>query len=69
MTGPSVSSLALIDWSQPWLDPWRERGLRVAQAALTGVALHEALNREQASPVRFVPQSEPETDAVSNVGV
>lgn len=58
MTGASVSSLALIDWSQPWLDPWRERGLRVTQAALAGVPLHEALNREQASPVRFVPQSE-----------
>jgi hypothetical protein len=58
VTGASVSSLALVDWNQPWLDPWRERGLRVTQAALTGVALHEALNREQASPVRFVPQSD-----------
>lgn len=32
--------------------------MRVAQAALDGLPLHDALNREQASPVRFVPQSQ-----------
>ena len=58
MTGASVLPLALIDWRQPWLDPWRETGLRVTQAVATGLPLHEALNREWASPVRFVPQND-----------
>lgn len=58
MSGATVSSLDLVDWRQPWLEPWRETGQRVAQAALAGQPLHEALNREQASAVRFVPQSE-----------
>ena len=54
----SVSSLALIDWTQPWLASWREPGTRVAQAALAGLPLCDALNREQAALVRFVPQSQ-----------
>ena len=58
MSGSTVSSLQLIDWNQPWLAPWRERGQSVAQAVASGLPLHEALNREQASPVRFAPQSE-----------
>ena len=53
-----ASSLAQIDWTPPWLAPWRDQGLRVAQTALAGLPLHEALNREQAAPVRFVPQSD-----------
>ncbi|MGH8822486.1 MAG: DUF3025 domain-containing protein [Rhodoferax sp.] len=47
-----------VDWNRPWLEPWREPGLRVAQAVADGLQLHEALNREQAAPGRFVPQSE-----------
>ena len=58
MTGASVSPLALIDWRQPWLEPWREPGLSVSQAVASGLPLHEALNRECASPVRFVPQND-----------
>ena len=46
-----------IDWSRPWLDPWREPGQRVAQAVAAGATLPEALNREPAAPLRFVPQS------------
>ena len=53
-----TSALAQIDWTPPWLAPWRDQGLRVAQTALAGLPLHEALNREQAAPVRFVPQSD-----------
>ena len=53
-----ASSLAHIDWTPPWLAPWRDQGLRVAQAALAGLPLYDALNREQAAPVRFVPQSD-----------
>lgn len=51
-----ASSLTVIDWNQPWLASWREPGQRVAQATLAGLPLHQALNREQAAPVRFVPQ-------------
>ena len=57
MVGGAPASLLQIDWERPWLDPWREPGQRVTQAALAGATLHEALNRESAAPVRFVPQS------------
>ena len=46
-----------VNWSRPWLDAWREPGQRVTQAIAEGAALHEALNRERAAPVRCVPQS------------
>jgi Protein of unknown function (DUF3025) len=49
--------LQQVDWRRPWLDPWREQGERVTQAVAEGALLPEALNREQAAPVRFVPQS------------
>lgn len=52
-----AAALKAIDWGQPWLDRWRAPGQRVAQAVLAGTGLPEALNREQAAPVRFVPQS------------
>ena len=55
---PAENAVALsVDWSQLWLAPWRNPGQQIAQAVAAGVALPEALNREQASPVRFVPQS------------
>ncbi len=50
--------LEAIAWQAPWLAPWREAGQVVAQAAVSGLPLHQALNRAQAAPVRFVPQSE-----------
>lgn len=51
--------LAQIDWHAPWLAPWRGIGEPVAQQALAGAALPDALNMAsapQACPVRFVPQ-------------
>ena len=57
MIGSTASSLEQIDWSQPWLAPWREHGLSVAQAVASGLPLHAALNRARAAPVQFVPQS------------
>lgn len=54
----AAEALKAIDWEQPWLDLWREPGQRVMQAVLAGAALPEALNRERAAAVRFVPQSE-----------
>lgn len=53
----AAAALKAIDWSQPWLDRWREPGQRVVQDVLAGTGLPEALNRERAAPVRFVPQS------------
>ncbi len=50
--------LEAIDWQAPWLAPWREAGQSVARAVGEGLALHQALNRTQAAPVRFVPQGE-----------
>jgi hypothetical protein len=47
-----------VDWSRPWLGPWREPGVRVAQAIAAGAPCHEALNREPAAPLRFVPQGD-----------
>lgn len=54
----AAEALKAIDWEQPWLDLWREPGQRVMQAVLAGAALPEALNRERAAAVRFVPQSD-----------
>jgi hypothetical protein len=52
------TALALpVDWSRPWLSPWRESGERVAQAIAAGMPFSGALNSEPAPPRRFVPQS------------
>lgn len=51
-------SLADIDWSAPWLAPWREVGEPVAREVLAGSALPEALNRRGAAPLCFVPQQD-----------
>jgi hypothetical protein len=48
---------APIDWSAPWFAPWREAGERVDSRTAQGMALHDALNAEGRSPVRFVEQS------------
>jgi hypothetical protein len=53
----AAAALEVIDWDRPWLDPWRAPGQRVMQAVLAGTDLPEALNRERAAAVRFVPQT------------
>ena len=58
MSVGATACLPPVDWSRPWLEPWRDHGERVAQAVATGTFLHDALNRELAAPVNFVPQSE-----------
>ena len=49
--------LELIDWSAPWLAPWRTQGRAVAARVVQGMACADALNAEDAAPRRFVPQS------------
>ncbi|MEO8022031.1 DUF3025 domain-containing protein [Polaromonas sp.] len=56
MSAGAPGSALPVDWDRPWLEPWREPGQRVAQAVLGGAPCHEALNREAAAPLRFVPQ-------------
>ncbi len=46
-----------IDWSAPWLAPYRAIGEPVTQAVAAGVPLVEALNRSTDLPPRFVDQS------------
>jgi hypothetical protein len=47
--------LPTVDWSAPWLAPYRAVGQAVAAQAHRGVA--EALNATAPAPVQFVPQS------------
>jgi hypothetical protein len=51
-----ADELDAIDWSVPWLEPWRDPGLRIV-AERDQQPLHHALNG-QGSPVRFVPHSD-----------
>ena len=54
-----VTGLESIDWSAPWLAPWRGWGETVARSMLDdGVAQTAALNQATLAPVCFVPQSE-----------
>jgi hypothetical protein len=53
-----AAGLETIDWQQPWLAPLRATGEVVAQRAIQGLAVCEALNAQQQAPVRFVPQSD-----------
>jgi len=51
------AALAAVDWSAPWLAPYRALGEPLAQAIHAGRSCCEALN-EAGAPVRFVPQRE-----------
>jgi hypothetical protein len=54
--------LEAIDWTVPWLSPWRAAGEPVAKDICAGISCANALNRansaNSAPPVRFVGQSE-----------
>jgi hypothetical protein len=49
--------LAAIDWSTPWLAPYRSSGEPVTQAVAAGLPLLDALNRWTDRPPRFVDPS------------
>lgn len=51
-------ALDSIDWTQPWFAGYQPYGRAVERACTQGMPLHEALNREAAASVRFVPQDE-----------
>lgn len=61
-----LQALSLIDWSVPWLQPWRVLGEIVAQRVIAGSPQPDALNDvaltiwtgPEQVPVRFVPQTE-----------
>ena len=50
--------LELIDWSAPWLEPWRAIGRSVAERVALGQTCAEALNAQPMAPRRFVPQAQ-----------
>lgn len=50
--------LDAIDWSAPWLWPWRDPGQQIAAATDDGTSCAQALNAHGAAPVRFVPQAD-----------
>ena len=50
--------LDAIDWTAPWLSPWRAKGELIAHHVLAGVAQPDALNQAGVAPVWFAPQSE-----------
>lgn len=51
--------LSRIDWSAPWLLPWRNTGERIAQAVSQGASVAEACNAARSMcPVQFVPQDQ-----------
>lgn len=68
MQQPLVDGLADIDWSAPWVAPYRSTGQRVASALFAGASVAQALNGElrasvapprlAAGPLRFVAQAE-----------
>jgi len=50
--------LEAINWSVPWLDPWRDAGEGLALQVEAGLTVAQALNAPGMAPVRFIPQSE-----------
>lgn len=62
-----ASDLSRIDWSAPWLLPWRNTGERIAQQVAQGASVAQACNAERVQrtalgaelcPVQFVPQGQ-----------
>lgn len=65
--------LAALDWSAPWLAPYRHIGESVAQAVAADMPLVEALNRPADLRPRFVdpsalPASEPYESFIARTG-
>jgi hypothetical protein len=55
----SATGIETIDWSVPWLAPWRAVGEGLAAQVQDGKAVAQALNAASPrAPVQFVPQAE-----------
>jgi hypothetical protein len=52
-----ADGLGQVGWDAPWYEPWRERGQRIEARLCEGDALHEALNRDGNTTVRFAAQA------------
>jgi hypothetical protein len=52
-----ASGLSSIDWSAPWLKPWRDKGERMAQQVAEGASVAQACNTVTC-PVQFVSQDQ-----------
>jgi Protein of unknown function (DUF3025) len=50
--------LSAIDWTRPWLAPWRDPGEALARQVRAGAGVAEVLNGAVRAPVNFVPQAE-----------
>jgi len=50
--------LEAVDWSVPWLAPYRSSGEALGHKVMAGSSCADALNTQTTSQVRFVPQSE-----------
>ena len=53
-----MSGHNLIDWTAPWLEPWRDPGEVLAGAVRAGECPLAVLNRLARAPVQFVAQAE-----------
>ena len=56
---PMAQGLADIDWSRPWLAPYRESGMRVAARVAAGASVARSLNDESPHHARPAADSEP----------
>ncbi len=56
--GNDSAPWSAIEWSHPWLAPYRDPGQQVARACMSGTPLWQALNQSTLAPVQFVPQSD-----------
>ncbi len=54
----SPVDIAAINWSAPWLAPWRAVGEGLAAQVNGGLTVAQALNAAPRAPVQFVPQAE-----------
>ena len=49
---------AAVDWSRPWLQPWRKLGEPATLRLQHGQSVADSLHAAGSAPVRFVPQTD-----------
>jgi hypothetical protein len=53
-----MSFVQAVDWTAPWVKPWRAYGIQLAEQLSLGSDFWQTLNGDGEAPVCFVPQSE-----------